>query len=152
MLPCQKNIPISMEAGNHISFLQVKLQRLGMNGKFQFVQVIPFNDNLILSLKSMWICSHIRTQLLDILSVHSFHVETVVLLSKNRITSYKTVEIGGFQDFKRNQFYNKLKIVLVEKSSTSTNTILQRASTYVSFSPVKLLYLNALRSFNHSIC
>ena len=31
----------------------------------------------MLSLKSMWICSHIRTQLLDILSVHSFHVETL---------------------------------------------------------------------------
>ena len=45
-----------------------------------------------------------------------------------------------------------LKIVLVEKSSTSTNTILQRASTYISFSPVKLLYLDTLRSFNHSIC
>ena len=45
-----------------------------------------------------------------------------------------------------------LKIVLVEKASTSTNTILQRASTYISFSPVKLLYLDTLRSFNHSIC
>ena len=53
-----------------------------MNGKFQFVLVIPFNDNLILSLKSMWICSHIRTKLLDILSVHSFHAECVVLMSK----------------------------------------------------------------------
>ncbi len=50
------------------------------------------------------------------------------------------------------KFYNKLKIVLVEKSSTSTNTILQRASTYISFSSVKLLYLDTLRSFNHSIC
>ena len=45
-----------------------------------------------------------------------------------------------------------LKIVLVEKASTSTNTILQRASTYISFSPVKLLYLDTLRSFHHSIC
>lgn len=71
---------------------------------------------------------------------------------ENRITSYKTIEIGGFLNFKRNQFYNKLKIVLVEKSSTSTNTILQRARTYISFSPVKLLYLDTLRSFNHSIC
>ena len=30
----------------------------------------------------MWICSHIRTQLLDILDVRSFHCETVCLLSK----------------------------------------------------------------------
>lgn len=45
-----------------------------------------------------------------------------------------------------------LKIVLVEKSSTSTNTILQRACTYISFSPVKLLYLDTLRSCNQSIC
>ena len=36
----------------------------------------------MLSLKSMRICSHIRTQLLDILSVHSFHIETVALLEK----------------------------------------------------------------------
>ena len=50
--------------------------------RFQFAKLIPFNDNLILSLKSMWICSHIRTQLLDILGVDSFHVETVCLLSK----------------------------------------------------------------------
>ena len=46
---------------------------------------------------------------------------------ENRITSYKSVEIGAFR-------------------------ILQRASTYISFSPVKLLYLDTLRSFNHSIC
>ena len=49
------------------------------------------------------------------------------------------------------KFYNKLKNVLVEKSSTSTNTILQRASTYISFFLVKLLYLDTLRSFNYSI-
>ena len=34
----------------------------------------------MLSLKSMWICSRIRT--LDILGVHSFHVEAVTLLVK----------------------------------------------------------------------
>ena len=50
--------------------------------KSQFVEVIPFNDNLMLSLKGMRICSHIRTQLLEILSVHSFHVECVVLMSE----------------------------------------------------------------------
>ena len=44
----------------------------------QLVEVIPFNDNLMLLLKSVWICSHIRT--LDILGVHSFHVEGVTLL------------------------------------------------------------------------
>lgn len=51
----------------------------------QLVEVIPFNDDLMLSLKSMWICSRIRT--LDILGVHilgvhSFHVEAVTLLVK----------------------------------------------------------------------
>lgn len=43
---------------------------------------IPFNDNLKLSLKGLLIYSHIRTQLLDILGVHSFHVECVVVLSR----------------------------------------------------------------------
>ena len=43
---------------------------------------IPFNDNLKLSLKGLLIYSHIRTQLLDILSVHSFHVECVMVLSR----------------------------------------------------------------------
>jgi len=43
---------------------------------------IPFNDNLKLSLNGLLIYSHIRTQLLDILSVHSFHVECVVVLSR----------------------------------------------------------------------
>ena len=33
--------------------------------------LILFNDNLMLSLNSSWICSYIRSQLLDILSVHS---------------------------------------------------------------------------------
>ena len=49
----------------------------------QFVEALPFNDNLMLSLKGMWICSHIRTQLLDILGVHSFHTEAVTLLVKS---------------------------------------------------------------------
>ena len=48
----------------------------------RFIEVIPFNDNIMLSLKGMWICSHIRTQLLDILDVRSFHVECVVLMSR----------------------------------------------------------------------
>ena len=43
---------------------------------------IPFNDNLKLSLKGLLIYSRIRTQLLDILSVHSFHVECVMVLSR----------------------------------------------------------------------
>jgi len=50
--------------------------------KSQFVEVISFNDNLILSLKSMSVCFHIQTRLADILSVHSIHVESVVLLTK----------------------------------------------------------------------
>ena len=36
--------------------------------------------NLMLSLKGLLIYSHIRTQLLDILGVHSFHKECVTLL------------------------------------------------------------------------
>ena len=47
----------------------------------------------MLSLKGMWICSNIRTQLLDILSVHSFHVETIVLLSKLASKKYISVEL-----------------------------------------------------------
>lgn len=54
--------------------------------KSQFVGVIPFNDNLMLSLKSMWIYSHIQTQLLDILSVHSINVEAVALIPRNEVT------------------------------------------------------------------
>ena len=50
--------------------------------KSQFVEVISFDDNLILSLKSMWICLHIQTRLPDILSVYPFHVEIITLLSK----------------------------------------------------------------------
>ena len=50
--------------------------------KSQFVGVIPFNDNFILFLKSMWICLHIKTRLTDIHSVHSFYVECVVLMSR----------------------------------------------------------------------
>lgn len=48
--------------------------------KSQFVEVISFNDNHILSLKSMWICLHIQTRLPDILSEHSFQLEYVSLL------------------------------------------------------------------------
>ena len=40
----------------------------------------------------MWIRSHIRTQLLDILGVHSFHVETVELLSKIDADKHLNVE------------------------------------------------------------
>ena len=40
----------------------------------------------------MWIRSHIRTQLLDILGVHSFHVETVALLSKIDADKHLNVE------------------------------------------------------------
>ena len=29
--------------------------------KSQFVELIPFNDNLKLSIKGSWICSHIQT-------------------------------------------------------------------------------------------
>jgi len=54
-----------------------------LNNNSQFVEVIPFNDNLMLSLKSMWIYSHIQTQLLDILGVHSIHVEAVALLTRS---------------------------------------------------------------------
>lgn len=67
---------------------------------------------------------------------------------------YKNGETHRFhqQTDRKTIFLNKLKNVLVEKSSTSTNTILQRVSNYISFSHVKLLYLDTLRSFNHSIC
>ena len=47
----------------------------------------------MLSLKGLLICSHIRTQLLDILSVHSIHVETVALLSKLDVDKHIDVEI-----------------------------------------------------------
>lgn len=50
--------------------------------KLQFFEEIPFNDNFVLFLKSMWICLHIKTRLTDIHRVHSFHVECVVLMSK----------------------------------------------------------------------
>ena len=40
----------------------------------------------------MWIRSHIRTQLLDILGVHSFHVEMVALLSKIDADKHLNVE------------------------------------------------------------
>ena len=40
----------------------------------------------MLSLKSMWIYSHIQTQLLDILGVHSIHVEAVALIPRNKVT------------------------------------------------------------------
>lgn len=56
-----------------------------LNNNSQFVEVIPFNDNLMLSLKSMWIYSHIQTQLLDILGVHSIHVEAVALLTRKEV-------------------------------------------------------------------
>ena len=57
-----------------------------LNNNSQFVEVIPFNDNLMLSLKSMWIYSHIQTQLLDILGVHSIHVEAGALIPRNEVT------------------------------------------------------------------
>lgn len=51
--------------------------------KFQFVEVIPFNDNLKLSLKSSWICSYIQARLHDILSVHLFQVEALTLFVRS---------------------------------------------------------------------
>jgi len=50
--------------------------------KSQFVGVIPFNDNLKLSLNSLVNMFPHTTQILDILGVHSFHVECVALLVK----------------------------------------------------------------------
>ena len=47
----------------------------------------------MLSLKGLLIYSHIRTQLLDILGVHSIHVETVALLSKLDVDKHIDVEI-----------------------------------------------------------
>ena len=41
----------------------------------------------------MWICLHIQTRLPDILSVHSFHVETIVSLSKLDSKRYISVEL-----------------------------------------------------------
>ena len=48
--------------------------------KSQFVGVILFNDNLMLSSKGLQTYSHIHTCSLNMLSVHSFHVEAVSLL------------------------------------------------------------------------
>lgn len=51
----------------------------------------------MLSLKGLLIYSHIRTQLLDILGVHSFHVETVVLMSK------VNPKAGRYKQYKRSR-------------------------------------------------
>ena len=57
-------------------------RKLNETKKLQFAEVIPFNDNLKLSLNSLVDMFPHTTQLLDILGVHSFHVESVVLMSK----------------------------------------------------------------------
>ena len=48
----------------------------------RFVEVIPFNDNIMISLNSLVDIFNIQTGSLDILSVHSVHVESMTLLSK----------------------------------------------------------------------
>ena len=51
-------------------------------GKSQFVEVIPFNDNLMISLKGLKICFNIQTRLHGILSIRSFHTESVVVMER----------------------------------------------------------------------
>ena len=43
-----------------------------------------FNDSFDLSLNGSWICSFVQTELSDVLSEQSCHVETVVLLSQQK--------------------------------------------------------------------
>ena len=59
----------------------------------QFVEVISFNDNLMVLLKGPWIYFHIRKGQEDILSIHSFHVEVITLLSKLDSRKYISVEL-----------------------------------------------------------
>ena len=54
---------------------------------------IIYIDNLMLLLKGPWIYFHIRKGQEDVLSIHSFHVEVITLLSKLYSKKYISVEL-----------------------------------------------------------
>ena len=81
----------------------------------------------MLSLKSSLICSRIRTQLLDILSVHSFHVEAVALLYKLNTERHLDLEIGEDElseiDFSKDATYGEIKKFVLDKYGLKVSSL-----------------------------
>ena len=90
--------------------------------------ITPFNDSSDLSLKGSWMCFQTQMQKSVIPKVLSFHVETVVLLSKGEIDSKKVRVEFSLEDMDMSEFqdgatYPQIKEYVLEHTGLKVSNL-----------------------------